>query len=78
MGNSSSGGIGFLGLLTVAFVVLKLIGQIDWSWWWIFSPILIPASIGVLALILVVGGLTGIFEKRVWNKFFKNLDKRSK
>lgn len=29
-----SGGIGFLGPLTIAFIVLKLCAVIDWSWWW--------------------------------------------
>ena len=33
--SSSSGGIGFFGLLGVAFIVLKLTGFIDWSWWWV-------------------------------------------
>lgn len=29
----------FLNLLTLVFVVLKLCGKIDWSWWWVLSPI---------------------------------------
>jgi phosphoglycerol transferase MdoB-like AlkP superfamily enzyme len=33
-----NGGIGVLGLLGVAFVVLKLTGFIDWSWWWVTAP----------------------------------------
>ena len=37
--SSSSGGIGFTGLLTVAFIVLKLAGFITWSWWWVLSPL---------------------------------------
>ena len=37
--SSSSSGVGFTGLLTVAFIVLKLMGYIDWSWWWVLSPI---------------------------------------
>lgn len=37
--SSSSSGIGFTGLLTIVFIVLKLIGKIDWSWWWVLSPI---------------------------------------
>lgn len=49
----ASGGIGFGGLLAVAFVVLKLTHVIDWSWWWVLSPIWIPASIGVT----IVGAL---------------------
>lgn len=36
--SSSSGGIGVVGLLGVAFVVLKLLGFIDWSWWWVTAP----------------------------------------
>ena len=31
-------GVGVVGLLGVAFVVLKLIGYIDWSWWWVTAP----------------------------------------
>lgn len=41
MSNSSStrsNGIGVLGLLGVAFVVLKLCHVIDWSWWWVTVP----------------------------------------
>lgn len=49
--SSSSGGIGFAGLLTIAFIVLKLTGVIDWSWWWVLSPIWISA----LLLIAILG-----------------------
>lgn len=37
--NSSSGGIGFWGLLGVAFIILKLCNVIDWPWWWVLAPI---------------------------------------
>ncbi len=53
MSNSSStqsGGIGFVGLLTIAFVVLKLTNVIDWSWWWVLSPIWLSVSLGVLVV----------------------------
>lgn len=36
--SSSSSGIGVLGLLGVAFIVLKLCKVIDWSWWWVTAP----------------------------------------
>ena len=36
--SSSSGGIGVLGLLGVAFIVLKLTHVINWSWWWVTAP----------------------------------------
>jgi len=52
--NSTSGGIGFCGLLTIVFIMLKLIGKIGWSWWWVLSPSLIPLGIGV-GLLLIAG-----------------------
>lgn len=48
-------GIGFLPLLTIAFIVLKLTNMITWSWWWVLSPIWIPIclGIGIFAIIVV-------------------------
>lgn len=43
-----TGGIGFAGLLTVAFVVLKLCHVIGWSWWWVLSPLWISAILLVV------------------------------
>ncbi len=37
--SSSSAGLGFPGALTILFIALKLTGYIDWSWWWVLSPI---------------------------------------
>ena len=48
----SSGGIGFSGLLTIVFIVLKLTHYIDWSWWWVLAPAWIPLAL-VLAILLV-------------------------
>ena len=50
--SNSSGGIGFVGLLTILFIGLKLTGYIQWSWIWVLSPILIALAIGILSLIL--------------------------
>lgn len=49
--SSSSSGIGFTGLLTIAFIVLKLTGYITWSWWWVLSPIWISICIAIVFLI---------------------------
>ena len=49
---SRTGGIGFAGLLTIAFIVLKLCGVIAWSWWWVLSPVWISAAI---VLIIIIG-----------------------
>ena len=38
--NSSKSGvsIGFVGLLQLAFIILKLCKVINWSWWWVLAP----------------------------------------
>jgi len=51
---SSSSGIGFCGLLTLIFITLKLLDKINWSWWWVLSPVLIPTAIILLIVILIV------------------------
>ena len=52
--NSSSGGIGFVGLLTIVFITLKLCGVIAWSWWWVMAPMWIYFLI-VFCVLLGVG-----------------------
>ena len=52
--SSASGGIGFAGLLTIAFIVLKLTGVISWSWLWVLSPIWISVLIAVLVIAIVL------------------------
>jgi len=54
--SSSSGGIGFFGLLAIVFIALKLTGYIDWSWWWILAP-LWGGFAFVMALIIVVAAI---------------------
>jgi len=51
--NTTAGGIGFCGLLAVAFIVLKLTGVINWSWLWVLAPIWVPTAI-TLAIIVIV------------------------
>jgi len=48
-------------LLTVLFVALKLCGIIDWSWWWVLSPIPITIGIalGVFAVAVSIALYTG-------------------
>jgi hypothetical protein len=54
--SSSSSGIGFVGLLTIVFITLKLTGYINWSWLWVLSPIWISFSVVmvILALFLAI------------------------
>lgn len=42
---SESGGISFIKLLAIAFIVLKLCGVIAWSWCWVLSPLWISIII---------------------------------
>jgi membrane protein YdbS with pleckstrin-like domain len=53
--SSSSAGIGFVGALTILFIALKLTGVIDWSWWWVTSPLWIAVALGALVSVLTVG-----------------------
>lgn len=52
--NSTSGKIGFAGLLAIVFITLKLCNVIAWSWWWVLSPIWISMGL-VLGIIAIVG-----------------------
>ncbi len=52
--DTPSSGVSFLDLLTLLFIALKLTGYIDWSWWWVLSPIWIPVII-LLVIYLIWG-----------------------
>ena len=52
--NSQSGGIDFAGLLTIALIVLKLTHYIDWSWWWVLSPIWVPVAFYLVLAFLYI------------------------
>ena len=52
--SSGSGGVGFAGLLAVAFIVLKLCHVIDWSWWWVLSPVWISFGIVVIVALIIL------------------------
>lgn len=59
--SSSSGGIGFAGLLTIVFIVLKLTHYITWSWWWVLSPLWIGFALWFVFAVVIVG-LFGFFS----------------
>ena len=46
----SSGGVGFLSLLFLLFLGLKLGNVIDWSWWWVFAPIWMPVLLALVTI----------------------------
>ena len=53
MDNTPEGGIGFFGMLTIVFIGLKLAEVITWSWWWVLSPLWLPVSLIILAVVVI-------------------------
>jgi len=51
---TSSGGIGFIGLLTVVFIVLKLTGYITWAWIWVLAPLWISFAVFVVVFLILL------------------------
>ena len=47
-------GIGLGGILFVVFLILKLTGDIDWSWWWVTAPLWIPFAIAMIILVFIL------------------------
>jgi len=48
------GGMSFSSMLTIVFIVLKLCKVINWSWWWVLSPVWIPTIIYIVLVIIWV------------------------
>lgn len=73
--NVSNHGLSFSSVLFLVFLVLKLTNVIDWSWWWVTSPLWIP----VIIFLVFVGGLYAFYQiMKYYNKnklknFRKNL-----
>ena len=49
-----SRGIGFVGMLTILFIALKLTSIINWTWWWVLSPIWIDICVAICLIIFVL------------------------
>lgn len=52
--NVSNSGIGFVGLLQILFIALKLMGYISWEWWKVLLPLIIESVYIVLLIIVIV------------------------
>jgi len=63
--SSSSGGIGFCGLLTIVFITLKLCNVIQWSWLWVLSPLWIglALALAIFAIIIGIAAVAAMFDK---------------
>jgi Flp pilus assembly protein TadB len=61
---TEAGGLGLVGSLTALIICLKLTGVINWSWWWVFSPVWFAGAFG--AVVIAIGVLllvTGLAKK---------------
>ena len=74
-------GIGFLGVLFIVFLVLKLTNQIDWSWWLITCPLWAPVVVvAVVWLVLMIWSRLFLWYKlrtdEVFRKHFEQMKER--
>jgi hypothetical protein len=63
--NNKSTSLGLGTILFLIFLTLKLadVGVVaTWSWWWVFSPILIPL-VALLVVFIIIGIVTYIESK---------------
>jgi hypothetical protein len=65
---NAHGGIGFLGLLAIVFIALKLMNCIAWSWWWILAPLWMPTAIFVAILVLIFAIAVAADLVHAWRK----------
>ena len=63
--NSSE--LGIFEVLTIVFIVLKVIGIINWSWLWVLCPLWIDILFTIIVLVI-----TSIMDKRTSNKYWKS------
>jgi len=69
----------FNSLLLLLFIGLKLAGFINWTWWWVFSPVWVPFAVGfVLVLFYTIVFIISVCFK-LWKKLWKlNLQRKTK
>jgi hypothetical protein len=54
--------MGFLETLTIVFIVLKLTDVVAWSWWAVFSPMLVGYAIIFLGAVIIAA--TRVIQER--------------
>jgi len=64
------GGVSFLGLLAIAFIILKIIGYIQWSWIWVLSPLWAGFAIAALIFLFFVF-IIALTETKIIKKTYK-------
>lgn len=51
---NNGSGIGFLGVLQIIFIVLKLCNVLQWSWWMVFIPAYISAGLTIILIVIAI------------------------
>ena len=51
---ATGGGLGFSGLLTIVFIVLKLCNVINWNWFWVLSPVIFSAALWIALFVILM------------------------
>lgn len=73
----TSAGIGFLGLLNLILITLKLLGKIPQiSWWWVWAPFWGPVALVIAGLIvwIVYKLITGMRKRIKLDKQIKDIE----
>lgn len=73
--SGSSGRVGLSAVLFILFLVLKLTGNINWSWWWVTSPLWIPLGL-VVGLGVIGFGIYGLLKLLTVKRRIKRRIKR--
>ena len=72
--NNSSSGMGFMSILFIVFLVLKLCKVITWSWWLVTLPLW--GGLVLLIIIFVIAAILSVtLERRLRSKTSKSLDR---
>ena len=71
--SNSGTGLSLSAVLFIVFLVLKLTGNIDWSWWWVTSPLWIPfalglAIVGFVFLVIIIALIFGASVEDIKSK----------
>lgn len=53
-------GLGVFDVVGIVFITLKLLRVIDWSWWWVLSPL----WASIVLIFIMLGILQGISKRK--------------
>lgn len=65
----------FFYLTTLVFIILKVCGVINWTWFWVLSPLVFMFGLVLILLIIIAFVINGL-SKRQKKEFFKQYKKK--